>query len=187
MQAQLTPAEGAALTGLAVATVAARLRGGPIDDRPPGPPRLRETGATFVTLENRGRLLGCIGTLEPSRPLYLDVIHNTLRAMTDPRLPPVDQRDWPDLDVKVSVLGSPTPLPVAGRDELLTALRPGIDGLTLAGDGRRATFLPAVWRKLPEPDRFVSALLAKGGWPEGITVSRYESVDFVDRAPRSGL
>jgi hypothetical protein len=32
---------------------------------------------------------------------------------------------------------------VSGHDELLAALRPGVDGLVLARRDRRATFLPA--------------------------------------------
>jgi AmmeMemoRadiSam system protein A len=188
----LPPAEGAVLARLAVGAVAARLRGQPLDDRPPEPERLRAPGASFVTLENRGALRGCIGTLEPVRPLYLDVTHNAVRAMTDPRLPPVTRREWPHLDVKVSVLGPPTPLPVTTVAELLAALRPGIDGLTLIAGGRRATFLPSVWHKLPEPAKFVSALLVKGGWPAsswpaGVVVARYTSTDFIDVAPRPSL
>ena len=37
---------------------------------------LQAPGATFVTLERDGALLGCIGTLEPVRPLVADVAHN---------------------------------------------------------------------------------------------------------------
>lgn len=192
MDAPLSPSDGAELTALAVAAVAARLRGDPVEVSPPRCPRLRGPGASFVTLENNGRLLGCIGTLEPVRPLYQDVVRNALRAMNDPRFPPVTAEDWTDLDVKVSVLTLPTPLAVCGRAELLAALRPGVDGLTLRDETHRATFLPAVWHKLPDPDQFVGALLVKGGWsargwPKGVAVSRYESAEYADRGPRAAL
>jgi len=182
-------AEGALLAKLAAAAVGARLTG--VEGEPMEvPPALAEPGASFVTLERQGALRGCVGTLEAIRPLYEDVQRNAVRAMRDPRLPAVTVDDWPDLDVKVSVLTAPVPVPVAGRDELLAVVRPGVDGLIIRDGERRATFLPAVWAKLPEPDRFLDALLAKAGltgWPDGLAVRRYESIEFRDPAPRPAL
>jgi AmmeMemoRadiSam system protein A len=188
----LTAEDGAALTRLAADAVRRRL----LDEPPPGPPdgpaALLAPGASFVTLERKGRLRGCIGTLLARRPLHQDVARNAERAMADPRLPPVDTGDWPELDVSVSVLSAPEPLAVTGRDELLAVLRPGVDGLLLAGGDRRATFLPVVWEKLADPRRFLDHLLAKGGWapggwPRDVTASRYTAVEFTDPAPREPL
>jgi AmmeMemoRadiSam system protein A len=184
-----TPEEGAVLVRLAVEAVAARLRG--VDPAPEvASDRLQVPGASFVTLERRGNLRGCIGTLDARRPLYLDVVRNALRAMADPRLPPVTVADWPELEVKVAVLTAPAPLAVTGLDGLVAVLQPGVDGLLFVEGPRRSTFLPAVWAKLPDPQRFVEALLAKGGWAawsDGITAFRYASVDFADRSPREPL
>lgn len=199
----LTPAEGALLARIAVGAVRARLLGatpGPAatdgthgDVHPvPDPSPLRLPGASFVTLERGGRLRGCVGTLLAARPLFLDVVRNARRAMADPRLPPVDRTDWPELDVKVSVLTMPEPVAGTGREELLATLRPGVDGLLLTDGARRATFLPSVWRKLSEPAEFLSALLTKGGWPadgwpENLTVERYATHEYHDPAPRRPL
>jgi AmmeMemoRadiSam system protein A len=183
---------GTALTRLAVAAVRCRLLELPAPGAPDGPAELLAPGASFVTLERKERLRGCIGSLLARRALYLDVVHNAERAMTDPRLPPVDAGDWPELDVSVSVLSAPEPLDVAGRAELLAALRPGVDGLLLSVGDQRATFLPVVWEKLTTPDRFLDHLLAKGGWrpggwPDGLVVSRYTAEEFTDPAPREPL
>jgi uncharacterized protein len=188
----LTPDEGRALAGLAARAVAAKLRGTAPDGRPPVEPRLRALGASFVTLEALGRLCGCIGTLYPARPLYLDVTRNAWRAAEDPRLPPVTAEDWPVLDVSVSVLARPSPLAAAGLPELAAILRPGLDGLILQDGRRRATFLPKVWHKLPDPVDFVRALLDKGGWPDrgwpmGVRAARYTCQDFTDAAPRKPI
>lgn len=186
----LGPADGAALARLAATAIAGRLHatGGP-DVRPPVSPALTGRGASFVTLEAEGALRGCIGTLEAVRPLYLDVIRNAVRAMADPRMAPVTLDDWPKLDVSVSVLTAPEPVPATTRAELLAALWQGVHGLIVTDGARRATFLPAVWEKLPEPDRFLDALLAKGGWtppdwPDDLRAARYTAVEFHDRAPR---
>jgi AmmeMemoRadiSam system protein A len=175
-----------------VAAVAAKLTGAPPDDRPPASARLRAPGASFVTLETHGRLRGCIGSLRAIRPLYLDVTRNARRAATDPRLPPVTAADWAALRVAVSVLTDPSPLPAQDLAGLAAALRPGLDGLILADGRRRATFLPAVWRKVADPDQFVQALLAKGGWPtgdwpEGLRAARYTCVEFTDAPPREDI
>jgi AmmeMemoRadiSam system protein A len=185
-----TPDEGAALVMLAIATVAARLLQ---EEHAPGVPAsayLCAPGASFVTLERNGYLRGCIGSLDARRPLYLDVARNAVRAMADPRLPPVTVADWPELEVKVAVLTAPSPVLVTDLGALVAALRPGVDGLLLTDGERRSTFLPAVWRKLPDPDRFVEALLAKGGWSawsDGIRAFRYASADFADRSRREPL
>ena len=88
------------------------------------------------------------------------------RGPRDPRLPPVVADEWTALDVKVAVLTLGGPLPAASRAEFIAALRPGVDGVLITDGQRRATFLPAVWAKLSEPEQFVTALLLKGGWPE---------------------
>lgn len=186
---RLTSADGAELARLAATAVRDRLAGQPPDGRLPAAKSLRALGASFVTLECAGALRGCIGTLEPVRPLYRDVVRNAVRAMTDPRLPPVTADEWPRLDVKVSVLSSAERLRVAGPAELLATLRPGVDGLILADAQRRATFLPAVWAKLPDPEHFLRALLDKGGWPPGqwptgLTALRYTAAEYRDTTPR---
>lgn len=190
--ATLSLTDGRFLARLAADAVHARLTGARLAPRLPPEGRVHECGASFVTLERDGALRGCVGTLDPVRPLHRDVVHNAVRAMSDPRLPAVTGADWPLLDVKVSVLDPPEPVPAGSRAELLGALTPAVDGLILTDGPRRATFLPAVWAKLPDPERFVAALLRKGGWPEdgwpeGLAALRYGSVEFHDRAPRPPL
>jgi uncharacterized protein len=183
MSAPLTAAEGEVLADLAIAAIAARLAGHALSGSEPDSAALRERGASFVTLEAAGRLRGCIGSLEPARPLYQDVIRNALRAMKDPRMPPVTAVEWPELTVSVAVLSAAEPLLCRTRDALLAALRPGVDGVILAHGRRRATFLPKVWQKLATPERFVAGLLAKGGWPPdpwpaNLAASRYTVIEY---------
>ncbi|TPF94770.1 dioxygenase [Bifidobacterium sp. UTBIF-68] len=159
-------------------------------------PWLEESGASFVTLTENGRLRGCIGTLEAYRSLGRDVAgHAVDAASRDPRFNPLTAAEYPLIDVEVSVLGKPEPIigpdgiPVRSRDELESALRPGEDGLILTDRrGRRATFLPQVWEQLPDPHDFVSHLLAKAGirpsydWDNGdIECERYEVTAYAER------
>jgi len=145
---------------------------------------LDRPGATFVTLTKHGELRGCIGTLEPCRPLRHDVEENTLNAaFRDPRFTPLAAAELEVTRIEVSLLGVPAPLPIAGEDDLLQRLRPGVDGVVLAFRGRRATFLPQVWESLPEPREFIAALkhkagLATGFWHDEVRVSRYAVSKF---------
>ncbi|MET7393451.1 AmmeMemoRadiSam system protein A [Dactylosporangium sp. NPDC005572] len=192
MTAALSLTDGRLLACLAADAVRARLSGARLVARLPLDGALHATGASFVTLERSGVLRGCVGSLEPVRPLHRDVVRNAVRAMTDPRLPPVTHDDWPLLDVKVSVLGPPAPIPAGDGAQVLAALVPGTHGLILDDGRRRATFLPSVWTKLPEPQRFLTALLRKGGWPDGewppgVSAWRYGSSEFHDHSPRAPL
>jgi AMMECR1 domain-containing protein len=86
------------------------------------------------------------------------------------------------LSISVSVLGLPEVVPADSLHELRQMIGPG-DGLILALGSRRATFLPSVWDKLPDPAEFLRALLRKGGWsthrlPHGMIVRRYTAAEF---------
>jgi hypothetical protein len=128
-------------------------------------PPLRRAGASFVTLKRDGQLRGCVGSLEETRALVVDVAGNAFAAaFRDARFHPVTAEEWAALDLHISLLGPREPLAVASEDELLAALRPGEDGLVLADGARRATFLPAVWEQLAEPREFVAHLKRKAGF-----------------------
>jgi len=148
------------------------------------PPALTAPGASFVTLHRRGALRGCIGSLEAHRPLAEDVAGNArAAAFQDPRFPPVVREELSELDLEISVLSALVPLPAASEAELLAALRPRVDGLVLVEGRRRATFLPAVWRELPEPRQFLAHLKHKAGlpadhWSPSLQFFRYTVEEF---------
>lgn len=136
-------------------------------------------GASFVTLLQAAELRGCIGTLEPHRPLAEDVRSNAVAAaLHDPRFPPLAMAELTWTTIEVSLLGPAEQLAVAGEGELAAVLRPGVDGLILALGHRRATFLPQVWTQLPDPGDFIRHLQHKAGlpagrWPAGLMAWRY--------------
>ncbi len=131
--------------------------------------RLREDGASFVTLTINGALRGCIGTLEAYQPLYLDVIeHAAAAAVDDFRFKPVGPDEISTIIIEISVLSRPEQLQYSGTDELLQRLRPGIDGVVIKDGRMRATFLPQVWEQLPDSEEFLSHLCAKMGAPSGL-------------------
>jgi AmmeMemoRadiSam system protein A len=145
---------------------------------------LRQQRATFVTLHKQQQLRGCIGTLEAYRPLVTDVAANAWAAgFRDPRFAPLTEAELALCTLSISVLSPSEPLAVTSEADLLTKLRPGIDGLILQDGRHRATFLPAVWESLPEPNVFVRQLKLKAGlnahhWSDSIQVERYTTESF---------
>ena len=154
------------------------------------PPRLRQPGASFVTLRRDGMLLGCIGALEPYQAVGVDVAEHALAAaFDDPRVPPIDGDDYEQMTVEVSVLGALQELSVGSHQQLAEWLRPGKDGLLVVAPGHRATFLPSVWESVGAVDEFLAMLWRKAGlwpgeWPVGIRVFSYEVDEFGDPGPR---
>lgn len=168
--------DGPALVGLARAAIERHLGIPGAAPQAAGP---AQAGASFITLKKHGALRGCIGSLEPHRPLGADVAANAVAAATaDPRFAPVTPAEWPEIALEVSLLSAPELLQFSNDAELLAQLRPGVDGVILEFQGRRATFLPQVWETLPDARRFLQELAAKAGLPAGTrlaqcTVRRY--------------
>jgi AmmeMemoRadiSam system protein A len=127
-------------------------------------PRLLEPGATFVTLTAHRQLRGCIGALEPYQPLAQDVReHAVAAALEDPRFPPVSERELNGIEIEVSRLTPPVLLEYKDANDLLSKLRPHVDGVILQDAFRRATFLPQVWEKIPDRADFLDNLCYKMG------------------------
>lgn len=143
------------------------------------PEPLRVLRASFVTLHLDENLRGCIGTLEARQTLVEDVASNAYNAaFRDPRFSTLTWPEYERLDIHISVLSLPEPLQFSTEEELLTQLRPRVDGLILEEDYRRGTFLPSVWDQLSDPREFLRQLKHKAGlppdyWSRRIRVQRY--------------
>ncbi len=127
-------------------------------------PNLRAEGASFVTLTEHGELRGCIGALEPYQSLAEDVReHAVAAALEDYRFPQVQENELAKIQIEVSRLTIPVPLDYKDAGDLLSKLRPSVDGVILRDGFRRATFLPQVWEKIPDPATFLENLCYKMG------------------------
>jgi uncharacterized protein len=189
MPVELTVAEKQTLLALARQSVEAAARGqkSPAPDADSLPAALREPASSFVTLMREGHLRGCIGGLKPEEPLWADVRrHAAQAALDDYRFPPVAPGELPLIDIEVSVLTPPQTLNYASPAELVSKLRPGVDGVVLMDGGQRATFLPQVWEHAPTPEQFLALLCDKLGadpyrWQRGgLKVETYQVIKFTE-------
>lgn len=180
---------GRVLVAIARESIAERL--GLAAAQPRGEAWLAEPAATFVTLRLAGDLRGCIGSVDPRRPLGVDVAANArAAAFSDPRFSPLSRAEFTQVHVEVSLLSPRTPVEAASESDAAARLRPGVDGIYLEYGGRAATFLPQVWENLPDPVEFLAALRHKAElparfWDPAIRLTRYTVEKYRDDRPAS--
>ena len=166
MQQKLTLEEQRILLRLAREALERGVRGESLPplDRLALPASLLEEGSSFVTLTEHGQLRGCVGSLEPYQSLAEDVReHAVAAALKDPRFPPVREAELSHIEIEVSRLTAPVPLEYHDAEDLLARLHPYEDGVVIRDGFHRATFLPQVWEKIPDPAQFLEHLCYKMG------------------------
>jgi AmmeMemoRadiSam system protein A len=124
---------------------------------------------SFVTWKRGGQLRGCIGSVEPVRPLWADVEANAVLALIrDPRFPPAAPPEFPHLRADISVL---SPFELVSNP--LSEVEIGVHGLLVERGHRRGLLLPQVaveWGWDAETflgHACLKAGLAEDAWREG--------------------
>ena len=84
-------------------------------------------------------------------------------AFHDYRFSPLSKDELHDIRFEVSILTLPERLEYQGADDLVSKLKPGVHGVIIGRGRASATFLPQVWKQLPEPEEFLSRLCLKAG------------------------
>ena len=162
----LSDTERTFLLDLARRTVQQAASGGKVATADPSgvTDRMRQPGACFVTLTKQGALRGCIGHLVPQMPLVEAVASNARSAaVEDYRFGPVKPAELDQIAIEISVLTVPQPLSFSSPEDLVSKLRPGRDGVILKIGSRMATYLPQVWKQIPDTQAFLSNLAEKAG------------------------
>ena len=157
----------------------------------PVTPSLERKAGAFVTLKcntgeghrctgRGGDLRGCIGTLEPSSPVYEVVARRAASAaLEDTRFSPVTVAELPAITVEVSVLTPPRA--VKSVDEIVI----GRHGIILESGWAGATFLPQVapeqgWdRETTLRHLAMKAGLPSDGWKQAM-FKVYEAIVFTE-------
>ena len=147
-------------------------------------PCLMAPRGLFVTLRKGEQVRGLQGEIEPTRPLYQQVIIFTRRAATrDPRFLPLTERDLGGLTVGLSIIG--------GRRKVAGPADIHVDGegVFLEKWGRRALFLPGIasrqgWTAERTLDELCSqAALPKGSWSESARVEAFTTEEVSGGPP----
>jgi AmmeMemoRadiSam system protein A len=177
---EYSPAERAQLLRLAHDSIESAFNGRALDLIPPSPHLSQPRGA-FTTLHLHGKLRGCIGYVFPVGALYRTVAETAhSAAFDDPRFPPVEHSETPELKIEISVLS----LPRLIRPEHVEV---GKHGLVVTMGGRRGLLLPQVpvewgWDR----ETFLSQTCLKAGlpataWHEGPELRAFTAEVFADQ------
>lgn len=143
-------------------SIAARFEQRPLDwDAYALSEAVRKDGGAFVTLDKRGDLRGCIGTIVGVEPLYRSVAANALNAaFRDPRFNPLSKEELADIAIELSVMS--LIVPVANIDEIVV----GRDGLILRMGMRSGLLLPQVATEYGwDRETFLNHTAMKAGLP----------------------
>jgi AmmeMemoRadiSam system protein A len=157
----LTDAEKEELHRIARTVIESRCRGKSVPSFSASTEKLAEERGAFVCIYKQGMLRGCIGSLDPSDPLYKTVEEMAqAAAFRDPRFRPITEDELPYLNLEISVL---TPLEEVKSPEEVEVGRHGImirkgflSGLLLPQvaterNWNRTTFLEETCRKAGLP------------------------------------
>ncbi|MFI5342510.1 MAG: AmmeMemoRadiSam system protein A, partial [Candidatus Methylomirabilales bacterium] len=145
---------------------------------------LQAPSAAFVTIMCEEELRGCIGYVEPIKPLAEAVAHCAAAAATDdPRFPPVTPDELSRLRVEVSIL---SPLrPIADPQEI----RVGTHGLFITQAVRHGLLLPQVATEFGwDRETFLRQTCLKAGlpgdaWKHGAEIQVFTVDHFTDNVP----
>jgi AmmeMemoRadiSam system protein A len=176
----LTPEQRRYLLDLARASIERQVRGGvPVEA---GTMPLPDSSGVFVTIKQRGRLRGCLGTLKNRAGLAAEVCRCAAEsASEDPRFPPVTVDELPDLSLEISVLG-----PLEEIEATPGAFTIGIHGLVVEQGYHRGLLLPQVATEWGwDAGQFLRQTCVKAGlppdaWQNGARVFRFAAEVFGD-------
>jgi hypothetical protein len=101
-------------------------------------PEMKERAGVFVSIKKLGELRGCIGTFEPTKAnVAEETMANAISSATrDPRFPPVNAAELPQLSYSVDMLTKPEPV------EDQSQLDPKRYGVIVESGFRRGLLLP---------------------------------------------
>ncbi len=147
-------------------------------ERPAGP--LADKAGAFVTLHKLGRLRGCMGSIEPAKPLFLTVCDCARSAaFRDPRFHPVLAAEVPHLHIEISVLSPP-------EDVRPEQVEPGRDGLLISRGYQRGLLLPQVAQRFAwSREKFLDETCLKAGlsadaWRRGARIQAFTAQVFAE-------
>ncbi len=125
---------------------------------------LKENRGTFVSLHKKGQLRGCIGNIEPVKTIFKGVMGNAKHAaFNDSRFTPMSYEELKDTIIEVSILTRPEKIKYTDSRDLISKIKPKVDGVIINKDNHGATFLPQVWKQLKSSELFLSHLCMKAG------------------------
>lgn len=145
-------------------------------------PALVEKKGAFVTITKGGTLRGCIGYIEPIKPLFETVSEMAVQAAVgDPRFPAMDEREIEEVRLEISVLSPLRKIDDPGQIEV------GTHGIMIRKGFYSGLLLPQVateygWgRKEFLENTCYKAGLPPDAWKKGAEISIFSADVFGEK------
>jgi AmmeMemoRadiSam system protein A len=180
---KLNAEEQKKLLEIARKTILDKLRKGEIEKEPASSEGLERPCGAFVSLHKQDQLRGCLGTFTSPRPLV-----NTVQEMAvsssqqDPRFPPVQEEEMPDIDIEISVLSPLREIKDTGEIEV------GRHGIYITKGFYSGVLLPQVATEYGwDRETFLQHTCMKAGLPpeawkeEGVKIEIFEAQVFGEK------
>ncbi len=154
-----------------------------------------EKRGIFVTLNELGKLRGCIGFPEPVYALNRAIIESSrAAAFKDPRFPPVTHDELEEITIEVSVLTKPELIEVEETQEYLSKIEVGKHGLIIKSMYNSGLLLPQVFIDYEcTPKKALEMTCEKAGidtdaWQEPeAKIYRFEAQIFEEIEPKGNI
>jgi AmmeMemoRadiSam system protein A len=176
---QLNKQDQDTLLQIARDSVEAHLMGRPVELPSITSENLMQKRGVFVSIHLGASLRGCVGTIEPSNPLYQSVSGCAAAAASrDSRFKPLQLFELPETEFEISVLS-----PIEAVTDL-QSIEIGTHGLIVSRGNVRGLLLPQVavqqhWDR----ERFLNETCRKAGlpptaWKQGAIIQRFTAEVF---------
>ena len=149
------------------------------------PAKWSEKKVVYTTLNIGDKLRGCRGNLNNKKPLLYAIIDSAYdAAFNNQRFLKLTQEEFdnPDFNFYITVMGEKKKMLFKNENDIIRKLKPLQYGLILTyetekGLKKRGLFLPSVWKKYPDPERFWKKLKNKAKLKENFFSEKFE-VDY---------
>jgi hypothetical protein len=156
------------------------------------PESFEEKRGCFVTTHKHptGELRGCIGIVYPAYPLIEALIEAAVSVCSDPRFPPLEREELPNITVEVSILTKPERLDAKERKDYPKKVKVEKHGLLIKKSFFSGLLLPQVATELKlTPEQFLNETCIKASLPpscwleKGTEVYRFSAQVFTEVQP----
>jgi AmmeMemoRadiSam system protein A len=150
------------------------------------PEELSQRKGCFVVLKQKQLLRGCVGSIEPIRPLGEDVAENAFAAaFCDRHFMPLADNELEKTQINILLLSALEPMQCDSQLQLTQQLRPHVDGLLIREGSHHANLLPTAWDTFRTPLDFVNHLKQQAGlpltyWSKNTQIFRYTAETLSD-------
>jgi len=157
--------------------------------------KFKEKRGVFVTLILEKQLRGCIGYIEPIKPLGEAVIEMArAAAFKDPRFLPLEKKELDDVIFEVSVLTLPKLIKVKNPEDYPNHIEIGKHGLIAEIEDFRGVLLPQVpieqgWNKKQFLENLClkAGLLAESWKSKDIKIYKFQTLIFKEAEPNGKI